>query len=148
VRRLAETWHRLKALWIDIWGIQPGPCIRLAGGLILKVMEHCAELRGGEGDKQQLTHAEAVEFTRIALAALASKDRREIAVSHDFLIIVDARTERIPESLFQRLYLQLVGENAIVSISSWSQKSVLSRARLETHLNEADRALKTTIRRI
>lgn len=140
LRDIAAIWRRLTT------GLrEPSHRIELSSGLELNITERWVELLSdGEGPQYRLTREDAAFFVQQALNALATRERREIAVAPDLCAAVDARTERIPETLFQKLAYRFIRpEQIILSLGrgTFTYRGVLDRTEVEARLREADAIL-------
>lgn len=145
LRDIAAIWRRLTTRLRELLGWEPSHRIELSNGLSLKITERWVELQAdGEGPQYRLTREDAAFFVRQALNALAAQERREIAVSLDLYAAVDARTERIPETLFQKLAYRFIRpEQVILSLGrgTFTYRATLDRTGVEARLKEADAIL-------
>jgi hypothetical protein len=142
LRDLAAIWQRFKAWFLDIQGWVPGHNIKLSKSFSLKIAERWVELQtDAEGPRHRLTRAEAALFVRHSLDVLAAKERCKIVVSDELCVVVDAKTVRIPQTLFQKLgYRFITPEHVIFSFDcvTFRYWAALNRAEVEAGLKEAD----------
>jgi len=142
LRDLAAIWQRFKAWCLDIQAWVPGHRIEFSKGFSLEIAEHWAVLlTDGEGPQHRLTRAEAALFVRRSLDVLAARERRKIVVSDELSVVVDAKTVRIPQTLFQKLgYRFITPEHVIFSFDCDTFRfwAALNRAEIEARLKEAD----------
>jgi hypothetical protein len=76
-----------------------------------------------------------------SLDVLAAKERRKIVVSDELCVVVDAKTVRIPQTLFQNLgYRFITPEHVIFSFDcdTFRYWTALNRTEVEAGLKEAD----------
>ncbi|MBR0691041.1 hypothetical protein JQ594_34370 [Bradyrhizobium manausense] len=145
LRDIAAISRRFTTWLLEIVGWEQGHRIRLSGGLSLNIAKHWAELQtAGEGPQYRLSRGDAALFVRHVLNVLAARERRKIVVSHELCVVVDARTERIPETLLQKLgYRFIRPEQVILSFGCdtfryWANPN---RRKVEAGLKEADEIL-------
>jgi hypothetical protein len=145
LRDIAAIWRRFTTWLLEIRGWEPSHRIQLSKGLSLHIAEHWVELQtDGEGPQHRLRRGDAALFVRHALDVLAARERRKIVVSHELCVVVDARTERIPETLFEKLgYRFIRPEQVILSFACGTSRywANPNRTEVEAGLKKADAIL-------
>ena len=135
----------IEASYDEVFGVatRVGRRVRLAGrDLYINLGPDGAELTASSLDNHQsmrLTLPEANELVRCALMACSNKDLREIRV-RDLTFRVDARVERTPQNIFQKLFFLIVTPRQMIVViraNTIQLDAVLNRAIFEAGLRES-----------